>query len=563
MTGSLNCSRASLLIRTLWENGVRHFCLAPGSRSTPLMLAIASLPEEASSVHFDERGLGFYGLGIAKGSKTPVALIVTSGTAVANLFPALVEAFLSRTPLILLTADRPQELQDLGANQTIDQIKIFSSYVIWETNLPLSDPLYLDSHIASSAAYAAYKSLEGPIHINCMIREPLFSLENAPPLSTASCFYEHSELTPSSTTLNKWRELLSKQKKGIILLGSEALEGSHEDLLLLAKKLNWPIFSDILSGGRKIGNHPYHIEHLDLILKTDPDIEIEAVLHIGNQIVSKTTNTWLKKERSIPYFLVTAHPSRQDPNLLVSHRLACKTSLFCEALAKTIPESKDSSWLLSWRRKADTIKGKLSSFFSTNSTFSEPSILYSIPSSFPLFISNSMPIRDADLFLFPEKGIPSVFANRGASGIDGNIATAAGIAQGLQKPLIAILGDLASLHDINSLALIQKSKTPIILIIINNQGGGIFSFLPIAEKKEVFEKWVATNHNYQFESFAKAFSLPFTSVNSLASWKNALEKALLDGKSALIECKTNRQTNVLNHESIYEHLASYKKIKTT
>ena len=522
--GSFNLQRANLLIETLLAQGVKYFCLSPGSRSTPLMLAISKLPKEYLCVHFDERGLGFHALGFAKAAKSPVAILVTSGTAVANLFPSIAEASLSRIPLIILSADRPPELRDCGSNQTMNQVNLFGSFTEWAIDLAFSDPLASDAYLVSSVAYAVNRSLKGPVQINCMIREPLFSSKLEEPKKHPSCMYEPVISIPPTGSFEKWASLLSSYDNGVIILGAGALQENASIFLTLAEKLGWPIFSDILSGGRQIGTHPFHIEYFDLFLRAYPDVKVDAILQIGDRIVSKTVTKWITKQIGTPYFLVTDHPFRQDPEHQISRRMECGGDIFCHILNQMISPKK-TPWISFWKNGSEIIKQELYRFFSNNKKFSEPAILYSLKNSSHLFFSNSMPIRDADLFLFSDRGTASITANRGVSGIDGNIATAIGLAVATKKPLIAILGDLAALHDINSLALWKKSTTPIFFIIINNQGGGIFSFLPISEKTEVFEELVATAHDYSFEFLAKTFSLPFYSADSLDTWENSWKRS--------------------------------------
>ncbi|MBS0627119.1 MAG: 2-succinyl-5-enolpyruvyl-6-hydroxy-3-cyclohexene-1-carboxylic-acid synthase, partial [Verrucomicrobia bacterium] len=396
---SITLQRAHLIIDTLYELGVKYFCLAPGSRSTPLALALSRLPKECKCVHFDERGLGFHALGFAKASKTPVVIIVTTGTAVANLFPAIAEASLSRVPLILLSADRPSELRDCGANQTMDQAGLFKSFTRFDIDLPLSDPLAPNSYLLSTLSYAVFRSLHGPsgpVQINCMIREPSFPLKTPLFEAFSPCLYEPTLSIPPLSSFKKWATLLTSYHKGIILLGADAIDDDVHPILSLAEKLGWPIFSDILSGGRQIGDHPYHIEHSDILIKTLPSTKIECVLHIGNNIVSKTLTSWLNNQ-DIPTFLVTDHPFRQDPNSNVSYRMQCKPDLFCKTIISCLAE-KRSLWAFFIKNQADLIKEKLSSFFFDNKEFSEPFIAYFFKNCPYLFLSNSMPIRDADLF---------------------------------------------------------------------------------------------------------------------------------------------------------------------
>lgn len=549
--GNLTHQRAHLVLNTLYQLGVRYFCLAPGSRSTPLALALANLPKECRCIHFDERGLGFHALGYAKASKTPVVIIVTTGTAVANLFPAIAEASASKVPIILLSADRPHELRDCGANQTMSQVDLFKPFTRWEIDLPLSDPLLPDAYLLSTLSYANHRSLygpAGPVQINCMIREPSFSEKEVFSIPSTPCDYEPSSATPPLSSFKKWAELLASYEKGIILLGADALDEETTPLLTLAEKLNWPIFSDILSGGRKIGDHPHHIEHADILIKTTQNLKIEAVLQIGGSFVSKTLANWISKQ-ALPYFLVTCTPFRQDPTSQVSHKMECKTDLFCLTLNSFL-EKKEGPWVAFWKSKADIIKKEISSLFGED-LFSEPFLADFFKDSPCLFLSNSMPIRDADLFIFPKAGENFITANRGISGIDGNVATAIGVAKALNKPLVALLGDVATLHDLNSFALVKQCPVPIFFILINNQGGGIFSFLPIAKKEEILDEFFATEHTYSFEGVAKMFSIPFTKVSSCMELKEAMKN---NKTSCIIECSTSRKNNVMHHETIYKKI---------
>jgi 2-succinyl-5-enolpyruvyl-6-hydroxy-3-cyclohexene-1-carboxylate synthase len=551
---NLTHENASIVIRTLKEQGVEHFCLAPGSRSTPLMLAISKLQKKQVHVHFDERGLGFLALGLAKASKKPVAILVTSGTAVANLLPSIIEASLSHTPLILLSADRPPELRDCGSNQTIDQVKIFSPFLKWEIDLPLSDPFCESRYIASRISYGVKKGEKGPIQINCMIREPFFPLDSKETVFSSSCSYAPSSLLPDLSSLQKWSQLLSKKKKGIILLGLDAFKALPPYLLAFAKKIGWPILCDILSQGRALGEHPCHAEHFELFIRAFPSLEIDAILHIGDRFVSKELLSFIQKQKDLTYFHVTENDIRYDPLSLINHKMECNPSLFLKAITPFIKENTSPSWISFWQNGSSLIKKNLEAFFAKEQAFSEPSILYSLKEMSHFFFSNSMPIRDADLFLYPKKGISFSLANRGASGIDGNIATAAGASYALEKPLVAVLGDLASLHDLNSLALIKKAPSPIFLVIINNGGGGIFSFLPVAGEKECFEELVATSHCYDFSLIAKSFLCPYYFSETKEGLKKALEQARKDNVSCLIECKSSREENKKNHNAIYQEI---------
>jgi 2-succinyl-5-enolpyruvyl-6-hydroxy-3-cyclohexene-1-carboxylate synthase len=553
--GNLTLGNAHLLLKTLHSLGVCYFCLSPGSRSVPLNLAATELPH---IVHFDERGLGFHALGYAKAKKAPVAIIVTSGTAVANLFPAIAEAFTSHVPLIIISADRPFELRDCGANQTLDQVKIFSSCTYFETDIPLSDPIMPPSYLLSTASFAVKEAIskQGPVHINCMIREPFFSSkETFPPPSF--CTYEPIRTLPLDKSFEILGKKLSSYQKGVILLGMDALDEDLNSFLYFAEKLKWPILADIISNGRSLKDHPLFITHPDILIKTGFTPKVDAILQIGSRIVSKTIASWIETQKA-PHFLVTNHSSRYDPQSRISHVMQCQTNDFCEKITPHL-QNNDYGWSSIWKNSSTVIEKELKQFFSKNTAFSEPSIANFLEDVDHLFLANSMPNRDADLFLFSEK--TTFWANRGVSGIDGNIATVTGLAAALKKPIVALLGDMTALHDINSLALVSQIETPIYFIVINNLGGGIFSFLPISQKEDFCNEFFSINPSYSLTCLSKGFSLSSFSVSSHEELKDVWEKT--QGKSCLIECKTDRKENVLHHQMIYERIAKCFTINLT
>lgn len=507
-------NQAHLIINELIEQGIHHFCIAPGSRSAPLALAAATHPKTKITVHFDERGLGFYALGIAKGSKIPVALITTSGSAVANLYPAVMEAFHSRVPLILLTADRPHELRACGANQSTDQVKLFSNVIRAQTDL---SPHIGEKSIRSIIAQNVFQSLQnppGPVHLNCPFQEPLF---------TPAIF--HTSSRPISFSLPQLvaNPIHTEAKKGIILLGAVS---DPIPVLKLAQKLKWPVFADLLSQARKTPT-PEQIRHFDYLIRSDIPLKPDFILHFGDRFISKNILNWSKQA---PTTHVSPIPFLQDPERTVASRVQSDIKPFCDTFeAKT-----DPSWLSSWQQIDQEIHTLLEEQFKSYPT--ESHAIHSLPSNRPIFFGNSMPIRDADHFYFPIKA-PQIFANRGVSGIDGNIATIAGIAEALQTPLLAFIGDQTALHDINSLPLIKKHK--ILLIISNNFGGGIFDHLPVS-KSPYCETLFTAAHAWNFESAAKMFDIPYVRI------ENSLENLPQDG---IVEFITERKANYRFQES--------------
>lgn len=455
------------IIDQLINQGVSAFCIAPGSRNAPLSIAAADHPKAKTYVHFDERGLGFFALGLAQGSKKPVAVIVTSGTAVGNLLPSIMEAYHSHTPLIILTADRPFELLDCGANQATDQIKIFSSFVHFQAQFDFGCP---EAAIRSKVAHGC--TFQGPVHFNCPFREPMAQGKKVA-LGTSIALHRPS-LSADPQTVDV--------QKGLILIGKV---DNPLPILDLAKRLAWPVFADILSGAR-LTPTAEQIRHLD--------IEPEFVLHFGTRLTDKQTLSL-----NCPWMHVSPHLELQDPAQRVVTRVQSDIKPFCS----TFQAGTDPLWLPVWQQIDQEKKRRE---LKELAPLTEAHTLYHLdPNGAAVFLGASMPIRLADCFLFP-KNCRGFFSNRGLSGIDGNIATAAGLAEGLQCPVIAFIGDQACLHDLNSFALLQTY--PVQLIVSNNFGGGIFSHLPYHTSPH-FERLFAAAHSWQFEGIAQMFNLSY------------------------------------------------------
>ena len=295
-----NCEWANHLIDQLVLQGADHFCIAPGSRSTPLALAAARHKKAKLTVHFDERSLGFYALGLGMGSKRPAVLIVTSGTAVGNLLPTVIESHHSHVPLILLTADRPAELRDCGASQTIDQIKLFQNFVRWQTDLPCPDEKLDASFIRAEGAHAVFMAKTGPVHVNCPFREPLYE-------APSPCQEGKAQQFLFSAATFDGTELLKDKRCGIILVGRMPFDADLGNIFELSKKLQWPIIGDLYSQVRCQGES---IRHFDYLIRSKKAPNPECILHFGKGFVAKALNEWVK---GIPTIHVHPHHERYDP----------------------------------------------------------------------------------------------------------------------------------------------------------------------------------------------------------------------------------------------------------
>lgn len=499
----------SWLIDQLVRQGVRHFCIAPGSRSTPLVLAAIEHKRANLHVHYDERGLGFLALGLGKAMREPAAVIATSGTAVGNLLPSVMEAHHSCIPLILLTADKPHELRDCGANQATEQVKIFHSFVRWQVDLPCSlNETYFRS-IAAQGYFHACQNPPGPVHMNCPFRDPLYHPNEAVVEGrTLEIFLPRCRTEPYKT----------EHSKGVILVGGLPHPDDVVAILALAKRLRWPICADILSNARCFPTTE-QIRYYDWIEKPKP----EFVLHFGERMTSKKILEWLEEIKP-EYVHVSPHPFLQDPMRILTGRVQADIREFCE----TFEGNTDPEWLNGWKDREPT--------FEEEGNFTEVHAMRVmselLPSEFAVFLGNGMPIRDGDHFLFPKK-CKGFFGNRGLSGIDGNIATIAGLAEA--APIFGIIGDQTALHDLNSLPLLKKTKYPAILLVSNNFGGGVFHYLPVAQSPHFEQFWAAT-HTLRFKSAAKMFDIPYFLFDQL-------EQVFEIGSAAIVELVTDRKAN--------------------
>ena len=548
-TKNINHLWGKLIIEELVRLGVEYFCIAPGSRCGPLVVAVAGNKRAKSCIHFDERGLAYYALGYTASSGKPTCLIATSGTAVANFFPAVIEASKKKLPLIILTADRPPELRNTGANQTIDQVKIFGDYARFFFDLPCPAkeiPLEMVVTTIDQAVYRARANFPGPAHINCMFREPLepipekgFTPGNLKPLSLwlknslPFTRYKSYEKSVSLDELKKIAQELIAIKRGIIAVGKLRNEEEEKNVLALARILQWPVFADITSGLRLKSNDEMVIHYFDqlllepaLVARYKPD----GVLHLGGRLTSSRWYEFIKKITPVPYITVLNHPLRNDPLHCVTTRIECSVSYFCGAIKQFLKQRERNDFTTRLKKASQRVQQCLlaRTKVAVSLTFS---VLARHISTLPsqetgIFLANSMSIRIMDMFAGVNKNLCRVGANRGASGIDGTIASAIGFANGLGKPCVALIGDLAFLHDLNSLALVRELKVPLVIIVINDRGGGIFSFLPIAAFPGIFEKYFAAPHTFSFELAAGMFQIAYARVKTAKDFTDNYRGAL-------------------------------------
>ncbi|ELC7281613.1 2-succinyl-5-enolpyruvyl-6-hydroxy-3-cyclohexene-1-carboxylic-acid synthase [Aeromonas veronii] len=537
---------SSLLLEELFRLGVRDIALAPGSRSAPLTMAAAAHQGFRRHLHFDERGLGFMALGLAKGSNRPVAVIMTSGTAVANLWPAVAEAQLTGVPLIILSADRPHELIDNGANQAIDQQGIFGRYPVYQQNLPSPTPTIPAAFVLSSVdqALARQTLTPGVVHFNCMYPEPLYPGEHyqdfsdylAPLgdwLNSQTPWSPWQQSEPTCPPQVEWETF--RQQRGIVVAGRITDPKQAQTAAALAEQLGWPLLADLQS---QIRFDSRNLIHMDLALN-DPEFvaelgRAEVLLQFGARLVSKRLGQFIKQHSWQDYWLVDPQPARLDPDYRLRNRLLCSASAFAAAHPVTTQAS--------WHTLAELQHNASQQIAAACDRFSELGVCHRLNSLIEgqLFVGNSMPARLMDMLGETGKGPSRVMTNRGASGIDGLIATAYGFAQSIEpgsdEPTTLLLGDLSALHDLNSLALLSKASRPLVVILLNNDGGSIFRMLPVPTEGELLESYYRLPHGLSFEHASAMFGLAYRAPTTLPEFERDYRAALQHGVT-LIEIR--------------------------
>jgi len=567
-SANVNIFFARLIIDHLVRRGVKLFCLSPGSRSAPLVMSVTEHPDTDVRVIIDERAAGYFAVGYARATGQPGAVICTSGTAAANFFPSAVEAYQSRLPVIYLTADRPDELQDCGANQSINQKKLFGVYAPSSITLEAPDD-NTDPYIVLSAINDALHSQTTPVHINCRFREPLAPTAEEYDFEKLQSRVEQWYTARDNNTPGRSHDIsqeaakaaskIKKKNHGLIVAGPEPPFRKTKKIFDLADALGWPVAADILSQHRfnpnnnLCGLYDLYLYSERLTKSFRPDM----VIHIGGLPTSKRLNQFLHRYRGIDYIKIQNHDRTIDPDRLETDRIVGDPDEFIEELILNLQQENNSSNNKNWQDAEAECSRLLQDYFD-NGSLSEPAVAWQIGKVITdgeaLYLSNSMPVRDADGFIIPVlKDIP-VGANRGASGIDGVIASACGFAAGSRRPTTLLIGDLAFIHDLNSLDIAARSDYPVVIVVINNNGGGIFHFLPVVKFQDAFEDYFGTPHGLSFERAAEMFDLPYYHPATIDRFQSFYRQARNNGKSAVIEITIDRRENFAEHEAIRNYL---------
>ncbi|MEY0473963.1 2-succinyl-5-enolpyruvyl-6-hydroxy-3-cyclohexene-1-carboxylic-acid synthase [Providencia huaxiensis] len=519
---AFNLRWAEVIIEALSRHGMKHICIAPGSRSTPLTLAAISHGKLHCHTHFDERGLGHLALGLAKASREPVGVIVTSGTAVANLYPSLIEAGLTGEKVIFLTADRPPELIDCGANQAIRQAHIFASHPAQSLMLPRPTQDISAKWLVTAIDNGMNQLHHGAFHINCPFAEPLYGdmdgeyewqktlgewwNSNHPWLS--------EPLTNTVALVADW--YFWRQKKGVVIAGRmSASEG--EFVAKWAQELGWPVLGDVLSQtGQPFPCADLWLQHPE----TQSILEdAELVVQFGSSLTGKRLLQWQANCEPQEYWIIDSIPQRLDPANHMGRKLTCSIKGWLD----NHPAQPRSLWCESLLTLAQKTQNHVHQ--QLHDQFSEAAVAHQLPELLPLrgqlFVGNSLIVRLVDALAQLPLGYP-VYSNRGASGIDGLISTMAGVQRATARPTLAIVGDISALYDLNSLALLREPSAPTVLIVANNNGGQIFSMLPTPD--EARQNYYCMPQNVSFEPAAKMFGLQYCAPTDWGTLKETVQQ---------------------------------------
>ncbi|NAM94525.1 2-succinyl-5-enolpyruvyl-6-hydroxy-3-cyclohexene-1-carboxylic-acid synthase [Staphylococcus hominis] len=532
----------------LYAYGVREVVISPGSRSTPLAIAFEAHLNIKTWIHPDERSAAFFALGLIKGSERPVAILCTSGTAAANYTPAIAESQISRIPLIVLTSDRPHELRSVGAPQAINQVNMFANYINFQFDMPVADgsqemlnTINYQMQIASQYLYGPHR---GPIHFNLPFREPLTpDLEMTENLKSEHKILPHYQ---KNIDIQDIKNVL-KDKKGLIIVG-DMQHQAVDQILTYATIHDLPILADPLSQLRKF-NHPNVITTYDLLYRSHLNIDADFIIRVGKPVISKKLNQWLTRTNAFQILVqnndkIDVFPT--PPH--ISYEISAND--FFRSLVNE-PTVNRKDWIERWQSIEAQSRKAITQHMSqaTDESAFVSTLIQKLTKDDALFVSNSMPIRDVDNLLFDSE--VEVYANRGANGIDGVISTALGMA--VHKRVTLLIGDLAFYHDMNGLLMAKLNDIHINIVILNNDGGGIFSYLPQKTAAEqYFERLFGTPTGLNFEYTAMLYDFSFKRLNNITDFSQV---SFSNMNSYIYEMITNREDNLEQHQLLYQKLS--------
>lgn len=558
---NVNTIWASVIVNTLQRLGINEAVICPGSRSTPLTIALAQQPRLRTTPILDERSAAFFALGIAKRTSLPTVLVCTSGTAGANFYPAIIEAQHGKIPLIILTADRPPELRNCHAGQTIDQLKLYGNYSNWHTELALPEAtLKMLSYLRQNIIQAVRRSLypfPGVVHLNVPLREPLAPIRD-PEIKALQAKFDLTSFfetvtplsfphTSFSFSIEPWRLC----ERGIIIAGlarPSDPERYCRAISVLSKLLSFPVLAEALSPVRHYARlNPYLISTYDFILRHEAiakELEPEIVIQIGELPTSKQLRIWLN-DVFCQRIIIASHPENFDPLHGMATQLSVSIEEFVANLSVNLSYKKISSYCQQWCQLDAKVRQMVNFEMRRIDRLYEGKISWllaqDLPTRTPIFFANSMTVRNAEFFILPNDRQIIPYFNRGANGIDGTLSTALGIAH-CQRPTVLLTGDLALLHDTNGFLINHKFQGHLTIILVNNSGGGIFEMLPISQFQDAFENYFATPQRVEFAKLAVTYGVD---LKVISHW-DRLSQLISDLPTKgirILELKCDRKTD--------------------
>ena len=549
-------SFAATFVDELASQGVEYACVSPGSRSAPLAMALQRHPKITVLMQIDERSGSFFGLGLAKATGKPVVLLCTSGTAAAEFHAAVVEASHSLTPLIVLTADRPPELQDVGANQSIDQQRLYGTAVRWffDPGTPVDLPNAARTW-RGLAARAYAEAATGPVHLNLPFREPLVPGPGQIPvaLGDSGQMVSAGRTLPSTSQVAALASALQRAQRPLVVAG-EMRDGDR--LAAALHRLGVPVLAEPTSQLRR-PETGWSIESYEALLRAGWSLQHgpDIVIRIGGTPTSSVLNKWLAAA-SAHTFLVDPDHAWRDQEHVASHVVACDPQPLLEALPPVERAAWREQWVTAGKRATAAIAATL-----VSTPLHEGHVVRALSSRLPdpgqVFIGSSMPIRAADSFWPVGRSQQRFYGNRGASGIDGLVSSGLGLAAGrVNLPTVILLGDLSLYHDMNGLWALKRHGIRATLVVCDNDGGGIFSFLPQAQHHDVFEELFATPLGLDLSQVARLYGLVYSPVTDRSGLEPAIADAIVAPTPTMVVVRFKREDSVNGHRLCWEAAAS-------
>ena len=537
----------------LVTKGLQHACVSPGSRSTPIALALARHPGVRVHVHLDERASAFFALGMAKATNVPVAVACTSGTASAEFLPAVVEAAMSRTPLLLLTADRPPELRGVGANQTIDQAELYGRFakVFVEAPVPGDEPADEGWRgIATRVFDASLSGPTGPVHVNLPFREPLVPSDTEPP----DAFGGRGVSAPAEriSEVDDFVAELRGIEEGVIVAGT--VRGPDTVVVDLAGWLEWPLLAEPTSGIRI----PGALSAGQFLLTNEGFVDSHRprlVVQLGSAPTSRAGLAFVSNADR----LVIVDPDHVvgDPGRRAARTFPTSVAALARAALDHLPAREESRWIREWSRADRRAREAVDGYLDAGGAPFEGRVARDLAAGLPigstLVVGSSMPVRDLDAFMLPREGV-RVLANRGASGIDGFLSTALGVSA-TGAATTALCGDLTLLHDVGSLVWSARRGYDCVFVVPNNDGGAIFSFLPQRDLPE-FDELFTTPHGLDLGGISRTVGAGHARIEQAADLMPSVDRARDLGGVHIVEVPTDRTRNVEMHREVHAAVAA-------